>query len=94
MVKPIISSLNLHYITIIFKNELKNLNLQFKAISALLNTDGETLFIDIDNDGKSLGIEKGSISFQKKNSDGFILTMTNVINVSLGKNVIILSPSQ
>ena len=56
-----------------------------KTISAFLNTEGGMLFIGVDDDGNILGIEPDYKTMSKKNSDGFMLALTNVINQSLGK---------
>lgn len=56
-----------------------------KTISAFLNTEGGMLFIGVDDDGNILGIEKDYQTMSKKNSDGFMLALTNVVNQSLGK---------
>jgi hypothetical protein len=56
-----------------------------KTISAFLNSDGGTLFIGVDDEGEILGLENDYGSLGKKNSDGFVLTLTNLINVNVGK---------
>jgi hypothetical protein len=56
-----------------------------KTISAFLNSDGGTLFIGVDDEGEILGLENDYGSLGKKNSDGFVLTLTNLINVNIGK---------
>lgn len=56
-----------------------------KTISAFLNTEGGMLFIGVNDDGNILGIENDYQTMSKKNSDGFMLALTNVINQSLGK---------
>lgn len=56
-----------------------------KTISAFLNSRGGTLFIGVDDDGNILGLENDYSTFSKKNSDGFLLTLTNLINQNLGK---------
>ncbi|WP_347840941.1 RNA-binding domain-containing protein [uncultured Draconibacterium sp.] len=58
-----------------------------KTISAFLNTDGGMLFIGVADDGNILGLEKDYNTLGKKNRDGFMLTLTNVINNDLGKSV-------
>jgi len=58
-----------------------------KTISAFLNTEGGTLLIGVDDEGNVLGLEKDYSSFSKKNSDGFLLTLTNLINQHLGKQI-------
>lgn len=56
-----------------------------KTISALLNSEGGLLFIGVDDDGNILGLENDYTSLQKKNADGFILALTNTVNINLGK---------
>ena len=43
------------------------------------------LFIGVDDDGNILGIENDYQTMSKKNSDGFMLALTNVINQQIGK---------
>jgi len=57
-----------------------------KSISAFLNTEGGFLLIGIDDSGIILGLENDYSTMSKKNSDGFMLTLTNLINHQLGKN--------
>jgi ABC-type amino acid transport substrate-binding protein len=57
-----------------------------KTISAFLNTIGGTLFIGVDDEGKALGLEMDYGRMSKNNRDGFLLTLTNLINRHLGKN--------
>ena len=56
-----------------------------KTISAFLNSYGGKLVIGVDDSGEILGLEKDYISFQKKNSDGFLLALSNKINITIGK---------
>jgi len=56
-----------------------------KSISAFLNTEGGFLLIGIDDNGTPLGLENDYATMSKKNSDGFMLTLTNLINHHLGK---------
>ena len=62
-------------------------NVILKTISAFLNTNGGTLIIGVDDSGSILGLEKDYETFSKKSSDGFVLTLTNLINQHLGKRV-------
>ena len=57
-----------------------------KTISAFLNTIGGMLFIGLDDEGNILGLEKDYVRMSKNNRDGFLLTLTNLINRHLGKN--------
>lgn len=62
-------------------------NVILKTISAFLNTTGGTLIIGVDDSGTVLGLEKDYETISKKSSDGFVLTLTNLINQHLGKRV-------
>jgi hypothetical protein len=56
-----------------------------KTISAFLNTDGGILFIGVDDSGNSIGLEPDYQTMTRKNSDGFLLALTDVVNRFLGK---------
>ncbi|WP_075591639.1 RNA-binding domain-containing protein [Labilibacter marinus] len=58
-----------------------------KTISAFLNTEGGMLFIGVDDDGNTLGLENDYNSYSKKSRDGFLLGLTNLINQHLGKRI-------
>lgn len=58
-----------------------------KTISAFLNTNGGMLFIGVDDDGNILGLDNDYNTMGKKNRDGFLLSLTNNININLGKSV-------
>ncbi|TLX76089.1 transporter substrate-binding domain-containing protein [Labilibacter sediminis] len=58
-----------------------------KTISAFLNTEGGMLFIGVDDDGNTLGLEPDYNSYSKKSRDGFLLGLTNLINQHLGKRI-------
>ncbi len=62
-------------------------NVILKTIAAFLNTDGGVLIIGVDDSGSILGLENDYETVSKKTSDGFILTLTNLINQHLGKRV-------
>ena len=62
-------------------------NVILKTISAFLNTNGGMLIIGVDDSGSVLGLKKDYETVSKKSSDGFILTITNLINQHLGKRV-------
>lgn len=57
-----------------------------KTISAFMNSEGGTLFIGVDDEGKILGLQNDYKTFgQKQDRDGFLLALTNIINKFLGK---------
>ncbi|OYV25610.1 MAG: hypothetical protein B7W98_03760, partial [Parcubacteria group bacterium 20-58-5] len=56
-----------------------------KAVSAFMNTEGGTLFIGVQDDGKILGLEKDYATFTHKNKDDFVLQLAQVINKYIGK---------
>ncbi len=62
-------------------------NVIVKTLAAFLNTEGGMLFIGIDDDGNALGLDNDYSCLTKKNRDGFLLTLTNLINEKLGKNL-------
>jgi len=73
-----------------FKQDQMNKSLEnviLKTISAFLNTNGGFLFIGVDDSGSIIGLEKDYETVSKKSSDGFVLTLTNIINQQLGKKV-------
>ena len=41
----------------------------------------------VDDDGNALGLDNDYSCLSKKNRDGFLLTLTNLINQKLGKNI-------
>lgn len=58
-----------------------------KTISAFLNTTGGILIIGVDDEGEILGLDNDYNCISKKNQDGFLLTITNVVNNHLGKSL-------
>ncbi len=57
-----------------------------KSVSAFLNSRGGKLFIGIDDEGNTLGLENDYKTLGKKqNKDGFSLKLQDVINNYLGK---------
>jgi hypothetical protein len=57
-----------------------------KTISAFLNTNGGILIIGVDDSGGVVGLDNDYNTISKKSRDGFMLTLTNLINQHLGKN--------
>jgi hypothetical protein len=72
-----------------FKINQINKELEFviaKSISSFLNSKGGKLFIGIDDEGNTLGLENDyKILGKKQNKDGFSLKLQDVINNYLGK---------
>ncbi len=62
-------------------------NVIIKTIAAFLNTEGGMLFIGVDDDGNALGLDYDYSCLSKNNRDGFLLTLTNLINQKLGKDI-------
>jgi predicted HTH transcriptional regulator len=58
-----------------------------KTISTFLNTEGGMLFIGINDEGVALGLKKDYRCLKKKNRDGFLLSLTSLINQKLGKDI-------
>jgi hypothetical protein len=56
-----------------------------KTISAFLNTEGGILFIGVDDAGNTMGLVPDYQTMNKKNSDGFLLALTDLVNRFLGK---------
>jgi len=56
-----------------------------KTISAFLNSNGGMLLIGIDDAGSVLGLDNDYSTMSKGNKDGFVLTLTTLINNTLGK---------
>ena len=69
------------------KNE-KNRNLEIaiiKTICAFLNTSGGILLIGIDDNGKVMGLENDYQLMKRKDGDGFIQYLIQILNNMLGK---------
>lgn len=69
------------------KNEL-NRDLEpgaIKTIAAFLNSKGGTLFFGVSDRGEVLGLEKDYPTLRRKDGDGFIQYLLQVINNCLGK---------
>ena len=56
-----------------------------KAVNALLNSEGGTLIVGVDDAGEVLGLEYDLSSFGNKGKDGFLLHFDNMISSYLGK---------
>ena len=81
--------------TVEFKSSLRwdynqnqlNKNLEYnipKAISGFLNSDGGSLIIGVDDDANILGLENDFKTLKKKNKDGFLLNLSQIIDNSIG----------
>jgi len=71
-----------------YKQDKANKELEhpiLKTLTAFMNTDGGTLFVGVDKDGKILGIEKDFDTLGDKNWDGWSQAFTNIVNSRLGK---------
>ncbi len=58
-----------------------------KEICGFLNTSGGKIFIGVKDDGEVLGLEKDYNTLGKKNKDGFLLTLDNVIQNKIGNHI-------
>lgn len=56
-----------------------------KNIAGFLNKNGGTILIGIDDDKQELGIQADYETLAKKNSDGFVLHLTNLIDTHIGR---------
>jgi ABC-type amino acid transport substrate-binding protein len=56
-----------------------------KTISAFMNSNGGMLLIGVADDGTILGLDNDYKTLSKSNKDGFVLTITTLINNTLGK---------
>jgi predicted HTH transcriptional regulator len=56
-----------------------------KTIASFMNVEGGKLFIGINDDGEVLGLNSDYETLHKKNKDGFLLQLTQVINQYIGK---------
>jgi CheY-like chemotaxis protein len=54
------------------------------AVAGMLNSDGGTLLIGIADDGRVVGIDKDLKTLHKQNTDGFQLTLIDVLKKHLG----------
>tara|TARA_R110000868_G_scaffold91525_2_gene253747 strand:- start:1596 stop:2399 length:804 start_codon:yes stop_codon:yes gene_type:complete len=57
-----------------------------KTIAAFINTNGGNLFIGIDDNGESLGLEDDYKTLKKQNSDGFEQFIMTLITTKVGAN--------
>ena len=56
-----------------------------KTLAAYMNTDGGTLIIGVDDEGKVLGLAKDYATFRKKDRDGFELHLMRLVSDYMGK---------
>ena len=56
-----------------------------KTLSAFMNSGGGVLVIGVDDEGEVLGLDNDYQSLNKKNSDGFLLALTALVNTQIGK---------
>jgi hypothetical protein len=59
-----------------------------RTIAGFMNTAGGTLVIGIDDDGVTVGLEHDYQTLRKKDRDGFELWITDLLQVTLGKNAL------
>jgi len=56
-----------------------------KTIASFMNVEGGKLFIGVNDEGEVLGLNADYETLHKKNKDGFLLQLTQVINQYIGK---------
>lgn len=56
-----------------------------RTIAGFMNAKGGTLLIGVTDEKTVIGLEKDYETLKKKNSDGFIIHLTQILNNSLGK---------
>jgi hypothetical protein len=59
-----------------------------RTVAGFLNTAGGTLVIGVDDNGDAVGLDKDYETLRKKDADGFELWLTDLLQVSLGKNAL------
>ena len=57
-----------------------------KTLAAFMNTQGGTLIVGVDDDGKVLGLEKDYGSLRKKDREGFQLHLIDLVSRQIGKS--------
>lgn len=55
-----------------------------KNVAGFLNKDGGTILIGVNDDNVVLGLQEDYQTLQKKNADGFVLHLTNLLSTSIG----------
>lgn len=66
----------------------KNTQLEFviaKTITSFMNSEGGTLYIGVDDEGRVLGLANDLSTLKRQNLDAFSLQLTQIINDYLGK---------
>ncbi len=58
-----------------------------KTVAAFMNSDGGSLFIGVDDNQNSVGLEKDYSTLKKADRDGFQLHISNLLDKYLGKEV-------
>lgn len=58
-----------------------------KAIAGFLNSQGGTLLIGVDDDGRIIGLKPDYSTLKKKNKDGFQLALMDLITKKLGGDI-------
>jgi hypothetical protein len=56
-----------------------------KTIAGFLNSNGGSLIIGVDDEKNKIGLDKDYGTLKKKNRDGFLLHLSNLVNRYLGK---------
>lgn len=59
-----------------------------RTVAGFMNTGGGTLVIGIDDNGAPVGLEQDDQTLKKKDRDGFELWLTDLLQVTLGKNAL------
>ena len=73
-----------------YKQKLANTEISsavIKAIAGFLNTDGGTLILGVDDNGRPVGLEKDYLTLKKKSADGYEMSIIQAVSEACGADV-------